>query len=256
MNDPTGNPDRARPRDAARPHRRREMDPADAAVNHVLDMACEGDLTRARAALREATRRDPGFADRYERTARVLALLKVDGHDGGSRGCPDLTASIIDRMERQRPLMPPTRSPSLGGGRSAIATAGLALVAMLGVMQFRTGGESRSASLATGTDPTPPVVLASAARTGPLQNLLAEAVDMGWSLPSNATGYEGLSSRESRLPLNSPTARRPGDRLEVFMGVASWRLAPRAGGGMSAELMGRAEPHAAIEANLRRALDR
>lgn len=256
MNDPSGNPDRARPRAAADLHRRRVMDPADAMVNHILDAACQGDVAKARAALREASRRDPGFAERYERTARVLALLKDGEEDHAQETCPDLAAGILARMERQRLAVSATRRPAFGRGRSAIASAGLAFMAVLGVMQFRTVGESRSAAFEADTDAPPPAVLAGAARPGPLQNLLAEAVELGWSLPPNAAGYEGLSSRERMPPLNSPTARRPGDRLEVFMGVASWRLAPRAGGGMSAGLMGRAEPEAAIEANLRRALDR
>ena len=262
MNDPNANPDRARPRAPEDLHRHRVMDPADAMVNHVLDLACEGDMAKARTALREATRRDPSFADRYERTARVLSLLK-DAEDGRDPGrCPDLAARIIDRVEQQRLLAPKPRT--FGRGRSAIASASLAIMAVLGVMQFRTTAGDDAAALQAGLDGAPAVVQAGPLVASQLKNLLAEASSpassmteaYGWSLPAHAAAYDGLSRRESSLPLNSPTARRPGDRLEAFTCVATWRLAPHRRDALPTGLMGLAEPHAAIEANLRRAMDR
>ena len=259
MNDPNTNPDRPRPRAAAADlHRHRLLDPADAMVNHVLDLACEGDMTKARAALREAARRDPGFADRYERTARVLSLLK-DAEDGRAPGRgPDLTARIIDRVEHQRRFVHKPRT--FGPGRSAIASASLALMAVLGVMQFRTPPGGDAATLQASIDDAPAIVQAGPLGAGQLKNLLTQAGSSAesheWSLPTHATSYDGLSRRESVLPLNSPTARRPGDRLEAFTCVASWRLAPHRRDALPTGLMGLAEPHAAIEANLRRAMDR
>lgn len=262
MNDFNANPDRPRPRTAADLHRHRLMDPADAMVNHVLDLACEGDMAKARAALREAARRDPGFADRYERTARVLSLLK-DAEDGRAPGRgPDLTSRIIDRVESQRRFVHKPRT--FGPGRSAIASASLALMAVLGVMQFRTPAGGDAATLQASIDDTPAIVQAGPLGAGQLKNLLTQAGSSAethaesheWSLPTHATSYDGLSRRESMLPLNSPTARRPGDRLEAFTCVASWRLAPHRRDALPTGLMGLAEPHAAIEANLRRAMDR
>ncbi|MEI7657599.1 MAG: hypothetical protein WCK33_05985 [Phycisphaerae bacterium] len=263
MNDPNANTDRPRPRAAADLHRRRVMDPADAAVNHTLDLACGGDLGKARAALREASRRDPGFAERYERTARVLALLKDGEERGGGNGCPDLASRIIDRVEQQRLFLP--RPRTLSRGRSAIASAALALMAVLGVMQFRTNTTGvDGAALQASIDGVPPIVQAGALAASQLKDLLAQAACTAasrnesddWSLPMHATARDGLSRRESALPFNSPTARRPGDQLEAFTSVASWRVAPLRRDALPTGLMGLAESHEAIEANLRRAMDR
>lgn len=262
MSDQRAHPDRHRARIAADLHRHRLMDPADAMVNHILDLACEGDVSRARASLREAARRDPAFVDRYERTARVLELLKgaerAPGGDGAAR-CPDLTARIIDRVEQQRLLMP--RQPTLGRNRSAIAGAGLALMAVLGVMQFRTPAID-GANVQIDADDAPLAAQAATLPAGPLHHLLADTAPfaptstMPWSLPSHAAAYEGLSRREGLLPLNSPTARRPGERLEAFTLIASWRVAPRVRDELPAGAVGLTEPHEAIEANLRRVLKR
>ena len=260
MNDSNANPDRTRSRAAAAPHRHRVIDPADAMVNHVLDLACEGDMTRARATLRETMRRDPSFADRYERTARVLSLLK-DGQDGLDAGrSHDLAAKIMDRVEQQRLFMPKQRTFS--SGRSAIASASLALMAVLGVMQFRSAGAGDGGASMT-LDGSPVQVQAGPLDAGRLQNLLTGAgslsafvvEDSDWTLPAHASGYDGLSSRGSRVHFNTPTAKRPGDRLEVFTCVATWRLSPHRRDALSPGLMGLTEPRAAIEANLGRVLD-
>jgi hypothetical protein len=261
MNDPNANPDRARPRTAADVHRHRVMDPADAMVNHVLDLACEGDMDRARAALREARRRDPGFVDRYERTARVLSLLR-DGEDGNHAGqSPDLTARILESVEHQRRFVPMPQA--LGPGRSAIASASLAIMAMLVVMQFRSVDGSGGAASMT-LDDSPVLVQAGSLDAGRLQNLLTKAGslaafetgDFDWTLPAHAATYDGLSGRASLVHLNTPTAQRPGQRHELFTCVATWRLSPHRAEAMSPGLMGLTEPRTAIEINLGRVLER
>ncbi len=259
MNDSNGQPDRGRARAAADLHRHRVMDPADAMVNHILDLACEGDMAKARTSLREAARRDPAFAERYERTARVLELLKGVDHGRGAVRCPDLASRIIDRVEHHRLFTPPRRT--LGRGRSAIAGAGLALMAVLALMQFRTPAGDATGSQAA-VDGSPLAAQTASIPSGPLQRLLEESDSFArsaeefWSLPLHAATYEGRSRREGLLPFNSPTARRPDAPLEAFTLACSWRLAPTRLDGLPAGLIGLARPSDALEANLRRAMDR
>jgi hypothetical protein len=152
---------------------------------------------------------------------------------------------------------------TFGPGRSAIASASLALMAVLGVMQFRTVDGSGGAAPMM-LDGSPVLVQAGSLDAGRLQNLLTqagslaafEAGDFGWTLPAHAAAYDGLSTRGSLVHFNTPTAQRPQDRLEVFTCVATWRLAPHRADALSPGLMGLTEPRTAIEINLGRVLER
>jgi hypothetical protein len=73
---------------------------ADALVNLVLDLEAEGTVHEARRIAREASRCDPEFAPRLAVTRRALSdLVELPA-------APDMTDSILDRVEAERPFLP------------------------------------------------------------------------------------------------------------------------------------------------------
>lgn len=183
-------------------------DPTDILVDQVLDLQADGQVHEARAVLHEAAATNPLIAERFEETNRVISMLRI-GEDGQAfRGHPDMTASIIERVERQRVFLPRPSRRRLGTMRPLIASCGFAVLAVVGLLRYRTPDEpqpQRASSVAE---------LAHEQMSGGLHDVLAaageSALDAAPSISAlpdtllNAARFDRLSLRES--PLFAPPA--------------------------------------------------
>lgn len=118
-------------------------DQTDIAINQILDLQADGQVHEARAVLQDGCRVDSLLAERFDDTNRVMSMLRI-GDDGDAfKGHPDMTAAIIERVERQRVYLPRPTRRRLGTLRPLIASCGFALLAVIGLMRYRTPDAQR-----------------------------------------------------------------------------------------------------------------
>lgn len=188
-------------------------DQTDIVVNQILDLQADGQVHEARAVLQECCRGDALLAERFDETNRVMALLRI-GDDGDAfKGHPDMTASIIERVERQRVYLPRPTRRRLGTLRPLIASCGFAVLAVVGLMRYRTPEVARPL-----IDPQSSLEVASDAQpaTGGVHSVLAAASDQVIAAASvqarrpalppsdsllHADRYENLSQRATPVLL-------------------------------------------------------
>jgi len=113
-------------------------DQTDIVINQILDLQADGQVHEARAVLADCCHADSLLAERFDDTNRVMSMLRI-GEDGDAfKGHRDMTASIIERVERQRVYLPRPTRRRLGTLRPLIASCGFAVLAVVGLMRYRT----------------------------------------------------------------------------------------------------------------------
>ena len=207
-------------------------DQTDIVINQILDLQADGQILEARAVLQDSCRTDSLLAERFDETNRVMSMLRI-GDDGDAfKGHPDMTASIIERVERQRVFQPRPSRRRLGTLRPLIASCGFAVLAVVGLMRYRTPDAAQPA-----IDPRHSLEVAAQAEpaTGGVHTVIASAGEQVLAA-ANTTGteptplagewlhradrYENLSQRASPVLL----ARSASDFNTSGIAVASsWR---------------------------------
>lgn len=109
-------------------------DPADFAINEILDLESHGHLNDAEDLRSVHASKDGAFLERLADTTRVLDQLKLSTAPQPR----DLTASIIDRVEQQRLFLPKRKRARIGALRTAVASVGGCALAIIGLLQLRT----------------------------------------------------------------------------------------------------------------------
>jgi hypothetical protein len=183
------------------------LTPADVIINEIMDMEDEGELTAARARLREAARCDSELPDRHAQTRRVAGMLR-DAPD-----VPDFSIRVLAAVDAQRPYLPRRGGSRYDAGRLAVAACAVLAVGVL--ITIRPGTEQGNTSqVATQTD---------------ANGLGAYQADALGSVRA-AGGWGALDYRERAA---APTSKTLSIGSTRAYDTADWDTSLRLGGGSS-----------------------